>query len=762
MSNNSGKKKHVTFDDDRLSSLTIGSPNNMSDIDFSVYIAAGDKKEMKIDHVGSPQEKDLVTTKLQNIYPLKVDRWISSDMIINCQICQNTFGVKLRKHHCRACGGVFCFYCCSKYIDIPENLIEVPQEEDTYKQKIKKIGIATGLYRDDNDGKSRVCNICYDKINNLMGITELISECEKGIIDAKINLNSLYKIMNVSQDWCFDWYNVSIHQLSKFRSIQYKSINNKYDDWERQILWSSRESLVGHNGWIPCMIRSVLQMHYELEINKFKELCEILTRTDQCYDCWTLMCSRKCKTNFDLIDFIEIIKFIVEMEKNVAKIFWFDNELKEFTLFLLENLFFKNYDEKYVISIIPLLCLAFSNLMECDNKIIDDEYIRKVFSKFAVNNKIINREICLNFLNEIHYLDLTKKSIGTTNFVEYVRAYFTEIVGEKPSEWLSKMRKCIINIMNKKKIDKFEPIIYPFDTSYVIGAITHIKEISSYTRPLLVTALIMKNEKGTTETAKEIRFIIKQDTGLRKEKIVTCLISVLQQKLQDQSVIGRLDMFEKVPSYRIEMMSNDIGVVEFVENSMTLRMINDTGQTLQNYIFEKKKTAIIGEVTMRFAKSLAVSNCISYVIGLGDRHLDNIMIKYDDVLVFPIDFNHIMSNPLSLFKQPEIKITNDMLLFLGGYSGIYYNEFIAYFLKVYDVMRLYKNVVIDYFEMLAHEDFISYDIYNKLDTRFMEGMTAKDIKLTLTNEIKTSSATLSGSISDLCHGYRQKLTGLFS
>ena len=66
---------------------------------------------------------------------------------------------------------------------------------------------------------------------------------------------------------------------------------------------------------------------------------------------------------------------------------------------------------------------------------------------------------------------------------------------------------------------------------------------------------------------------------------------------------------------------------------------------------------------MRFVQSLAISSCISYIIGLGDRHLDNIMINKRGQ-IFHIDYGYIMDNPLiasSLFDIPEIKVTNDII-----------------------------------------------------------------------------------------------------
>lgn len=190
-------------------------------------------------------------------------------------------------------------------------------------------------------------------------------------------------------------------------------------------------------------------------------------------------------------------------------------------------------------------------------------------------------------------------------------------------------------------------------------------------------------------------------------------------------------------------------------------MINETGLTLQNYVLENNPGDKIDNVKKRFSKSLAISSCISYILGLGDRHLDNIMIN-NKGLIFHIDYGYLMDNPVtSILSAPNIKVTSVMIDFLGGPNGMYYDKFKDYVIKVYDIMRLYKNIIVNYYEMIALEKFIDWDTFqDKLEARFMDGMTCKDVEITLINEIETS-ISYSSVISDLCHHYRQKLSEIF-
>ncbi|XP_058039355.1 FYVE and coiled-coil domain-containing protein 1 [Ahaetulla prasina] len=42
-------------------------------------------------------------------------RWLGDAEVTNCLECQKEFGWMNRRHHCRMCGRIFCYYCCNNY-----------------------------------------------------------------------------------------------------------------------------------------------------------------------------------------------------------------------------------------------------------------------------------------------------------------------------------------------------------------------------------------------------------------------------------------------------------------------------------------------------------------------------------------------------------------------------------------------------------------------------------------------------------------------
>ena len=372
---------------------------------------------------------------------------------------------------------------------------------------------------------------------------------------------------------------------------------------------------------------------------------------------------------------------------------------------------------------------------------------------FNDDTKVKNLALELNYIETLNTQDL-----GVLNFISFTSCYIcrknTDI--EKNIQTM----KMVINQIykNSKKsleISLDEPILYPLDLSYRITKIIKIDKINSNTSPLLIYATVT-NDKNES---KNIKFIIKKDKWLRKERIVSCLITLLQDRLYQQALRKRIQIFDKIPTYQIIVLTTEIGIIEFVEDSLTLRMVSKSGLTLQNYILENNPRELVDTTKRRFMQSLAISCCISYILGLGDRHLDNIMINKKGQL-FHIDYGYLMDNPLtSILTSPNIKITPVMIDFLGGTEGLYYKEFTEYIIKIYDIMRLYKNLIINYYKMLDDEKFVEWKVFKeKLENRFLSGLQWKDIQITLINELETSNLTEFG---DLCHNTKQSFFDIF-
>ena len=49
--------------------------------------------------------------------------WMDDDLRSACCRCNTSFSLFLRKHHCRVCGKIFCYYCCGIFLHLEEEEI---------------------------------------------------------------------------------------------------------------------------------------------------------------------------------------------------------------------------------------------------------------------------------------------------------------------------------------------------------------------------------------------------------------------------------------------------------------------------------------------------------------------------------------------------------------------------------------------------------------------------------------------------------------
>lgn len=700
----------------------INDNNKNDDLNYSVYI------EKKLSLSKSPD--DVFT----NYFPKRNEKWVDSNIIHRCQYCDINFGFFTRKHHCRSCGGVFCGNCCNKFVIVPSEIIKKPIQDTNIKTTVTNS--LRWLY---GEKKDLVCNTCDKKINDLIKINYLIKIFEY------LDLKNLYTVKLVCKD-----YNVaSSHILSKFRDIQYNGHLAKYTSWEKNIIWTSAEYLLNHSVWFTILIKTTIFHTIQTGDTHRIKIIESYLR-DMSDDklihkkqsCVMLLCSRKCMKTLDSDDIIEIFDYIKYLVKEYDNLFEFD-EIKEIIVHLIKIIL--KFKKLYII--FPIISNLMNYFFDYEDIYLDNKFINKIFKLFFNKDTQIENIIMLivfenNFVDD---LNCTEYNIENDNFLKLMINHIAKNYGVNLINNIIKMKKTMAHLLCDNFIDRELPILYPFDTNYKITKIISKETINSNTKPVLIEAEIVNKESNK----KIIKFLIKKDKDLRKEQLIACLIDLLLYKLNDLNL-------QMIPSYRIIMLNDDVGVVEYVENSYTLRSINNKGYTLQNYILNLNVNTTLDTIKTRFVHSLSISSALAYIIGLGDRHLDNIMINSAGQ-IFHIDYGYVMNNPIKLFNIPEIKLTSDIIDFLGGNNSLYYQEFKKLIVKIYNLYRANKNILYIYFKFICDAGYMDWSqISSKLDTKLMIGMKCKDVEITLINEIDSGNS-ITDMFTDICHNYKYKL-----
>lgn len=168
------------------------------------------------------------------------------------------------------------------------------------------------------------------------------------------------------------------------------------------------------------------------------------------------------------------------------------------------------------------------------------------------------------------------------------------------------------------------------------------KVMDSKMRPLW---LVFKQH----ELDSHVQIIYKNGDDLRQDMLTLQIISIMDQLWKDEG----LDL--KMLPYSCLATSSDSGLIEVVSPASTIANIQKSKgpkvksafryQTLLEWIEKKASESKIPlqESLDNFTNSCAGYCVATYVLGVGDRHSDNIMVTEKGQL-FHIDFGHILGN----------------------------------------------------------------------------------------------------------------------
>ncbi|XP_012520544.1 PREDICTED: phosphatidylinositol 3-kinase catalytic subunit type 3 [Propithecus coquereli] len=174
-----------------------------------------------------------------------------------------------------------------------------------------------------------------------------------------------------------------------------------------------------------------------------------------------------------------------------------------------------------------------------------------------------------------------------------------------------------------------------------------------------------------TEDGGKYPVIFKHGDDLRQDQLILQIISLMDKLLRKEN----LDL--KLTPYKVLATSTKHGFMQFIQ-SVPVAEVLDTEGSIQNFFrkyapSENGPNGISAEVMDTYVKSCAGYCVITYILGVGDRHLDNLLLTRTGKL-FHIDFGYILGrDPKPL--PPPMKLNKEMVEGMGGTQSEQYQEF---------------------------------------------------------------------------------------
>lgn len=145
--------------------------------------------------------------------------------------------------------------------------------------------------------------------------------------------------------------------------------------------------------------------------------------------------------------------------------------------------------------------------------------------------------------------------------------------------------------------------------------------------------------------------------------------------------------------------SNFQDVQELIPGDLLRRQLFDISSDFESFL----------SVRDQFAKSLAVFSACSYILGIGDRHLDNFLLDLRTGAVIGIDFGVSFGAGASALPVPELipfRYTRQMSFVFEPYDGV--NLLTQDMQAVFGALRDKKQVIESVMNVFLHEPLLDW------------------------------------------------------
>ncbi len=629
---------------------------------------------------------------------------VPDEAIDSCSLCQKEFSTFIRKHHCRACGQIFCDLCSNKRVELDTNKI-------VYS------------YNNYLTSKYRVCNICYDEID----IYNELKDCIELFRILGLALPLTYRCATL----CRRWRQSIIYYLSDIRQIQYKLPTENLDAAEITFLKNNYKYIQNHSVWLlqyhkikdeslritlKSAPRDIPQRkespynspnaspsnHYIVYGNQNKNNIERESGTISCNE---MLCSRSCKATLSHLD---------------AILFLAGGYQEDLAIKLLSSASIETIE-----ILTPFLLYSKCDLIKDfliekarDNKnILRMMYWNLKVSKFNSEYSSILEKLLVSSADK----DIIKQNQLVNVFLEYGKGEVDTL-----KEQLRKIRGPITNPLNGDTIIKID--------------VNNINIKNSHTQPILIPYW---NDK------QEYKHILYKNEDLRKDAYLMMVIRFISLLFSNEGI----DL--PIVTYSVMPISSNSGLIEIVENASTLYQILQESDLL-SYLNSNNQHEQVGKLMERFRQSLAFWTIVTFIIGLGDRHIDNLMLLRNGTL-FHIDFGYVFCKSPHVYDKSRIRLDDDMVRCLGGQTS--YTEFKLQCHRLFTILRKYVMHIYSLMLVLCRcepkiEDYnFSDDFFrNHINEVLMIGQTDEEVKNSIEKLIDNSRGSISVRLTDYFHG----------
>ncbi|KAL4895451.1 kinase-like domain-containing protein [Aspergillus ambiguus] len=259
-----------------------------------------------------------------------------------------------------------------------------------------------------------------------------------------------------------------------------------------------------------------------------------------------------------------------------------------------------------------------------------------------------------------------------------------------------------------------------------------------------------------TADGRKYPLLFKVGDDLRQDQLVIQIIILMDRLLQKEN----LDL--KLTPYRILATNATAGAVQFIP-STSLSAVSAKYRSVLAYLKannpdNSEPLGVRKETMDTYIKSCAGYCVITYLLGVGDRHLENLLLAPDGHF-FHADFGFILGRDPKPFA-PMMKLCKEMVEGMGGTTSPHYLQFKQYCFTAYTALRKSANLILNLFSLMVDANIPDIRVEPdkavfKVKERFHLEMTEEEAIAHFDQLIGDSVSAVFGVVIDRLHDFVQ-------
>ncbi len=225
--------------------------------------------------------------------------------------------------------------------------------------------------------------------------------------------------------------------------------------------------------------------------------------------------------------------------------------------------------------------------------------------------------------------------------------------------------------------------------------------------------------------------IFKKGDDLRQDQLVTTFVSIIASLLASAG----LDLCMCV--YRVLATGQNEGLIEVVPEAHNVSSVLEKFGTISMFLMHNNRhQASHTDALDSYIRSCAGYSIVTFFLGVGDRHLDNILVT-NDGKIFHVDYGFILGrDPKPL--PPAVRLTTEMIEGMGGLDSAGYQSYLTHCASAYRVLRRFSPLLLALFTLVCEglpgiesaKDALSF-LYGRLNLHLDDDQASELVKKTI-------------------------------